>query len=178
VTSLFAHSKGIALGSDVTVVQASFALARAQLAADRVDAAMVIEPIATAMMRENPKLRMIFNGSSAWKEMTGTAGWELVVAMRGDFIKSHPEATQRWIAAMKDTAEFMQQNPRETDEIAVATSKLPAGILEEVVAGKRWEFDVRPAWGPERAVIEDMVKRAVAAKFLEQPRDDGIIYAP
>lgn len=178
VTSLYAHSKGVELGSDVTVVQASFALARAQLVAGRVDAAMVIEPIATAMMREDPKLRIIFNGSTGWKEMTGTAGWELVVAMRGDFIKSHPEATQRWIAAMKDTAEFMHQNPRETDAIAVATSKLPAGILEEVVAGKRWEFDVLPAWGPERVVIGDMVDRAVAAKFLEKPRDDGLIYAP
>ena len=42
------------------MVQASFALARTQLAAGRVGAAMVIEPIATMMLKENAQYRMIF----------------------------------------------------------------------------------------------------------------------
>jgi ABC-type nitrate/sulfonate/bicarbonate transport system substrate-binding protein len=178
VVSMYGRAKGLGIGTDVTVVQANFALARSQLAAGRVDAAMVIEPIATLMMKDNPQLRMIFNGSAAWKEIAGSEGWELVVAMRGDFIKKNPNAPKQWLAAMQDFAAFAHKNPSETDAIAVATVKLPPGILKDVVASKRWEFDVMPAWGPERKVLMDMFERAVAAKFLEKMPDDGIIYAP
>jgi NitT/TauT family transport system substrate-binding protein len=178
IVSIYGRSKGLAMGSDINVIQANYALARSQLAAGRVDAAMVIEPIATAMMKENPQLRMIFNGSSAWKELTGADGWELVAAMREDFINKNPNAPKQWIAALQDVAAFIHANPAETDAIAVATVKMPAGILKDVVAGKRWEFDVRPAWGPERKVLMDMFERAVAAKFLEKTPDEGIFYAP
>lgn len=79
---------------------------------------------------------------------------------------------------MQDFAAFAHKNPGETDAIAVATVKLPPGVLKDVVASKRWEFDVMPAWGPKRKVLMDMFERAVAAKFLEKMPDDGIIYAP
>jgi NitT/TauT family transport system substrate-binding protein len=178
VVSIYGRAKGLGMGTDVSIIQANFAMARTQLAAGRVDAAMVIEPIATAMMKENPQLRMIFNGSTAWKEIAGSEGWELVVAMREDFIKKNPSAPKQWIAAMQDFAEFAHKNPTETDGIAVSTVKLPPGILKDVIAGKRWEFTVLPAWGPERKVIMDMIDRAVAAKFLDKLSDQGIIYAP
>ena len=47
VTKMYAAAKGIDLGKDIIVVNANFAVARAQLEADRVDAALVIEPLAS-----------------------------------------------------------------------------------------------------------------------------------
>ena len=47
VVRIYANSKGIDLGKDITVVNANFAIARAQLEAGRVDAALVIEPLAS-----------------------------------------------------------------------------------------------------------------------------------
>jgi ABC-type nitrate/sulfonate/bicarbonate transport system substrate-binding protein len=178
VAAIYGRAKGVVLGTDVTVVQASFALARTQLAAGRVDAAMVIEPIATLMMRENPKLRILFNGAVAWRELTGADGWELVVAMRDDFIRRQPGAVARWIAALQDVQGFIRTSVDEADQIVVRTVKLPPGVFKEAVTSKRWDFEVLPAWGPERTVLRDMFERAVAAKYLEKLPDDAIIYAP
>jgi len=177
--AIYGRSKGLTLGTDVTVVQASFALARTQLAAGRVDAAMVIEPIATMMLRENPGYRMIFNGGTAWKELTGEEGWELVVPLREDFIKRHPGAVKQWIAALQDVQSYIKQNVDEADAIVARTVKLPPGIFKEAIASGRWVVDVRPAWeGRERRSIWDMFERAVAAKYLEKLPDEAIIYAP
>jgi NitT/TauT family transport system substrate-binding protein len=178
VVSLYARSKGLNLGSDVTVVNANFGLARSQLAAGRVEAAMVIEPIATMMLRENKDLRMIFNGSSAWKEMTGRDGWQLVVAVHEDFVKRQPDGTRRLIAALQDVAGFIRTNTDDADRIAAQSVKLPAGVLKDAVQGKRWEFEVLPAWTGERKAIWDMFERAVGGKYIDKLPDEGIIYTP
>jgi ABC-type nitrate/sulfonate/bicarbonate transport system substrate-binding protein len=177
--AIYGRSKSITLGTDVTVVQASFALARTQLAAGRVDAAMVIEPIATMMLKENPAYRMIFNGGAAWKELTGEEGWELVVPLREDFIKRHPAAVKQWIAALQDVQSYIKQNVDEADGIVARTVKLPPGIFKDAIASGRWVVDVRPAWqSRERRSIWDMFERAVAARYLEKLPDDAIIYVP
>jgi len=177
--AIYGRSKGLTLGTDVTVVQASFALARTQLAAGRVDAAMVIEPIATMMLKENPSYRMIFNGGAAWKELTGEEGWELVVPLREDFIKAHPGAVKPWIAALQDVQAYIKRNVDEADGIVARTVKLPLGIFKEAIASGRWVVDVRPAWDPrERKSLWDMFERAVVAKYVEKLPDEAIIYAP
>jgi len=178
VMAIYARSKGLTLGTDVSVVQASFALARTQLAAKRVDAAMVIEPIVTMMLKENPQYRMIFNGGTAWRELTGAEGWDLLVPLREDFIKRSPAAVGKWIAALQDVQAFIGQNVDEADAIVARTVKLPPGVFKEAIASKRWVFDVQPAWGRERKIIWDMFERAVAAKYLDKLPDEGIIYSP
>lgn len=178
VLALYAHDLGMDLRRDVTVMQANYALARGQLSARRVDAAMVIEPIATAMLKEDPQLRIIFNGDTAWKQVTGERGWELVAAVSESFIKASPGAVSRWIEALHDVAEFMHAQPDATDEIAHRTAKLEPGLMHEILSEKRWEFEVLPAWGAERAVMQDMIDRAAAAGFISQASDDGLFYAP
>jgi ABC-type nitrate/sulfonate/bicarbonate transport system substrate-binding protein len=178
VASIYGRSRGVVLGADVTVVQASFALARTQLQAGRVDAAMVIEPIATMMMRENPRYRIVFQGDAAWRELTGAGGWELVVALRDDFIRRHPGAVARWIAALRDVQAFIASSPDEADAVVVRTVKLPPGVFREAVASRRWQFEVLPAWGAERKVLWDMFERAVAARYLDRLPDEAIIYTP
>ncbi len=178
VASIYGRARGVVLGTDVTVVQASFALARTQLQAGRVDAAMVIEPIATMMMRENPRYRIVFQGDAAWRELTGAGGWELVVALRDDFIRRHPGAVARWIAALRDVQAFIASSPDEADAIVVRTVKLPPGVFREAVTSRRWQFEVLPAWGAERKVLWDMFERAVAARYLDRLPDEAIIYTP
>lgn len=178
VLAIYAKSKGIDLSKDMTLINANFAVARAQLAAERVDGAMVIEPIATMMMKDNPKLSVPFRANEAWKEMTGSEGWELVYGMREDAIKRAPDLPQKFIAALQDVAKFMRENPDGADAIAVSTVKLPAGILKEAVTSKRWDFDVHPAWDAERKVIWDMFERAVQAGFHPKMPDEAIIYVP
>ena len=86
VVKIYANAKGIDLGKDITVVNANFGVARAQLEAGRVDAALVIEPLASISAKQHPDWHVIFNGAQGWKEITGEIGWEIVPAMRADAI--------------------------------------------------------------------------------------------
>jgi ABC-type nitrate/sulfonate/bicarbonate transport system substrate-binding protein len=178
IFAIYANSKGIDLKKDITIVNANFAVARAQITAGRVEAAMVIEPIMTMMMRENPKLHAVFEAHKAWRELTGSDGWELVYAMREDAIKRVPNMPKMFLAALEDVTAFLKSSPDEADKIATDTVKLPAGVLKEAVASGRWAFDAKPAWGDERKVIWNMLERAVQAGFHPKVPDEGFIYVP
>jgi ABC-type nitrate/sulfonate/bicarbonate transport system substrate-binding protein len=179
VTKMYAAAKGIDLGKDIIVVNANFAVARAQLEADRVDAALVIEPLASIILKQNPDWKVIFNGAQGWKEITGEDGWEIVTAMRADAIAKNPGAPKMLIAALQDVAEFMQTSTAEADKIANETLKLPPGILTAALASKRLQMIIKPAWEPAtRKTITNMMERAVKAGFYEKMPDEKIIYAP
>jgi ABC-type nitrate/sulfonate/bicarbonate transport system substrate-binding protein len=179
VLKIYAAAKGIDLGKDITVVNANFAVARAQLEAGRVDAALVIEPLASIILKQHSDWHSIFNGAEGWKEITGGAGWEIVPAMRGDFIAKNPKAPQMLLAALQDTAAEFERNTADADKIANDTLKLPPGILTAAVESKRLQMIIKPAWEPEtKKSITDMMERAVKAGFFEKMPDRKIIYAP
>lgn len=178
ILSIIAKSQNIDMAKDMTLVTANFAVARAQLAAARVDAAMIIEPIATMMIKEDPSLKIIFNANDEWKKLTNFPGWELVYAMREDAIRKTPKAPEMFLAALQDVTAYLKSDPDGADKIAVETVKLPPGILKEAVLAKRWDFDAQPAWGAERKGIWDTFERAVAAGFHPKLPDQAIIYAP
>jgi len=179
VVKMYATAKGIDLGKDITVINANFAVARAQLEAGRVDAALVIEPLASIIAKQNPDWKMIFNGAEGWKEITGVDGWEIVPAMRTDAIKRIPEAPKMLLAALKDVADVMHKETAVADKIANETLKLPPGILTAAVESKRLTMIVEPAWEPAtRKSITDMMERAVKAGFYPKMPDANIIYVP
>jgi NitT/TauT family transport system substrate-binding protein len=179
VVKMYATAKGIDLGKDITVVNANFAVARAQLEASRVDAALVIEPLASIIAKQNPDWHVIFNGAEGWKEITGEAGWEIVPAMRADAIQRMPNGPKMLLAALADVADVMQKDTAAADKIANETLKLPPGILTAAVESKRLQMIVKPAWDPEtKKSITDMMQRAVKAGFYEKMPDEKIMYAP
>jgi len=178
MVAIYGAAKGLKMGQDITIVNGNFAVSRAQLEAGRVEAAVIAEPMATSIMQQNPDWKVIFNGAQGWKEMTGQDGWEIVAAMRADTIQRTPDAPKMMVAALQDVAAFIRNETDAADALANSTVKLPAGVLKSAVAGKRWDFDVRPAWGPDRKAIWDMMERAVKAGFYEKMPDEKIIYVP
>jgi ABC-type nitrate/sulfonate/bicarbonate transport system substrate-binding protein len=179
VVKIYAAAKGLDLGKDITVVNANFAVARAQLEAGRVDAALVIEPLASIIAKQNPAWKVIFNGAQGWKEISGQDGWEIVPAMRADAIAKNPGAPKMLIAALQDVADVMQKDTAAADKIANETLKLPPGILTAAVESKRLTMIVKPAWEPAvKKSITDMMERAVKAGFYDKMPDASIIYAP
>jgi NitT/TauT family transport system substrate-binding protein len=176
IVSIWAAAKGLKLGQDIIVVNANFATARAQLEAGRVEAALVIEPIASIILKQNPDWRIIFKGDEAWKEVAGSVGWEVVAAMRADSIQRMPDAPKRLLVALQDTASFVNSDTAAADKIAADTVKLPPGILTAAVQAKRFEFNVQAASGPERKTILDMMDRSVKAGFNAKMPDEAIIH--
>ncbi len=166
VLSIVAKSLGIDLRKDIQVINANYAVSRAQLAADRVDAAMMIEPITTMMLKENPALNLIFHAEKAWGIMTGgNTGWQLVYAMRSDVIKTRPHLVKKFINALKDTGEFIKQNPDAADKIVSETTKIPAGTIKAIIADQRLTFQPLPIGTVEKKSLLDMMQRAVDAQF-------------
>jgi len=179
VVKIYAAAKGIDLGKDITVVNANFAVARAQLEASRVDAALVIEPLASIINKQRPDWHVIFNGAEGWKEITGESGWEIVPAMRAELIAKYPNAPKMMIAALQDVANVMHKETAAGDKIAVETTKLPPGILTTAVESGRLQFIVKPISDPTvRKTLKDMMERAVKAGFNDKVADDKIFYTP
>jgi ABC-type nitrate/sulfonate/bicarbonate transport system substrate-binding protein len=179
VVKIYAAAKGIDLGKDITVVNANFGVARAQLEAGRVDAALVIEPLASISAKQHPDWHVIFNGAQGWKEIAGESGWEIVPAMRADAIQRVPNGPKMLLAALQDVAAYMQSNTADADKIANETLKLPPGIFTAAVESKRLQMIVKPAWEPAtKKSITDMMERAVKAGFYPKMPDEKIIYAP
>jgi NitT/TauT family transport system substrate-binding protein len=177
ILMMYARGKDIDM-SKATIINANFMLARAQLVAGRVDAALVVEPTTTQMLREDPSIHAIFTGNDGWQELTGHGGWENVATMRNEAIQRHPDMPEKLIAALRDSADFAVHQVDEADKIVVETVKLPPGVFKEAVLGNRLYLDVRPAWQDQRAVIWDQFQRAVAAGFSQKMPDPSIIYTP
>lgn len=179
VVKIYANAKGLDLGKDIIAVNANFGVARAQLEAERVDAALVIEPLASISAKQHPDWHVIFNGAQGWKELTGEDGWEIVPAMRTDAITRVPNGPKMLLAALQDVAAFLLSDTAAADKIANETLKLPPGILTAALESKRLSMIVKPAWEPAtRKSITDMMERAVKAGFYEKMPDEKIIYAP
>ena len=178
ILALYGRAQGIVFGKDVTVVQAGPPLARTQLQARRVEAAMTWEPSATLTLRDNPQYRTILTGDVAWRSIAKADGWELVLAVREDFLKRSPDAVPRLLKMFQDGQRFVKTNLDEADRIVVGSVKLPPGVFKEAVASGRLVYDVLPAWEGERAVIWDMFKVAVDSGYLPKLPDEGAMYKP
>jgi ABC-type nitrate/sulfonate/bicarbonate transport system substrate-binding protein len=158
-------------------VQAGPPLARSQLQANRVEAAMFWEPTTTLTLRDNPQYRILLSGEQAWKAVANAAGWELVLAMRDDFLKRSPAAVPRIMKMLQEAQQFIRSNTDDADEIVVNSVKLPKGVLKEGVSAGRVIFEVLAAYEAERPVLENMLKIAVDTGYLPK-LPGGPIYQP
>jgi ABC-type nitrate/sulfonate/bicarbonate transport system substrate-binding protein len=178
ILSVYGRSQGFIFGKDITVVQASPPLARTQLLAKRVDAAMIWEPTTTLALRDNPAYRVIVSGDKAWSAISKYKGWDLVLMMREDFLKRSPHAVPPLVKIFQEAQQYYMANLDEADKILVESLKLPPGIFKEAVASGRLSYDVQPAWGPERAALLDMFRIAVESGHLSKLPGKNVIYSP
>jgi ABC-type nitrate/sulfonate/bicarbonate transport system substrate-binding protein len=177
ILSTYGKSLGLDLGKDITVVQANPGLARTQLQAKRVDAAMTWEPTATLTLNDSKDHRVILNGDAAWKQLAKHRGWELVVIVRDGYLKQNPQAVPKLLRTFQAGVEYIKSNPDGADAVAVRTVKLPPGIFKDAVTSGRLDYSVALAWD-DRAALQEMFQIAVKTGYLPKLPDDGAIYRP
>jgi ABC-type nitrate/sulfonate/bicarbonate transport system substrate-binding protein len=178
VTAIYGRKLGLTFGSDVTVVSAAPPLARAQLEAKRVDAAMLWEPTTTLALRENPAFRVIMSGNAAWQAIANSRGWDLVLSARDDFLRSNAALVPRLIRLFQDAQKYVRDNLDQADAIVTSSVALPAGVFKAGVESGRLVFEVLPAAGAEREVIRGMFQVAVDTGYLPKlPNQDSIYQA-
>jgi ABC-type nitrate/sulfonate/bicarbonate transport system substrate-binding protein len=178
--AMYGKSQGVEFGRDVTVVQATPPLARTQLNAGRVDAAMSWETNTTLLLGDNPSYRRIFGGETAWAALASpdTHGWQLLVTLHEDAIKRNPEVVPRLLEMWRDAAKFLTEHTQEAEAIDEKTVKLPKGVLSQALGSKRLVYDIQPVWGSERAGLEQSFKLSVASGFASTLPDSRILYTP
>lgn len=179
--TIYAKRLGFNLRTDVTIVNATTALAQAQLEAGRVDAILAWEPSATMILERNKDARVIVTGDEAWKHVTGAPGWQLLLFARTDYLQSNPGALPRFIKMYQDVANFMNKSPEEADALITsnkfASKNIPAGTIAAAVRAKRLVMDVQPSWEPEtNKRIWEMLQIGVAEGFIPTlPSKDAVI---
>ncbi|HET8721179.1 MAG TPA: ABC transporter substrate-binding protein [Nitrospira sp.] len=176
--AVYGRTQNIVFGKDITVVQASPPVARGQLEAKRVEAAMMWEPTTTLALRDHPEYRVILAGDKAWSAISKTIGWDLVVAMREDFLKSHADAVPRLISMFQEGREWYMAHLDEADQILVDSIKLPKGAFKAAISSGRLAYEIKPAWESEREAIWNMFKVAVDAGYLPKLPNETVIYKP
>ena len=87
-------------------MNASPPIARTQLEAGRVEAALLWEPTTTIALRENPQIRVVLDGDQAWSAIAATSGWDLVLGIREDFLKSKPHAMPKLEAMFQEALQW------------------------------------------------------------------------
>jgi ABC-type nitrate/sulfonate/bicarbonate transport system substrate-binding protein len=176
--AIYARTRGVVFGKDVTVVQAPPALARSQLAAKRVDASMTWELGATLMLHDNPQYRIVVGGDTVWSGIGKSKGWQVVVLAHEAFLARQPQAVPRLLAMLQEAVDFMVKNTREAERIAAETVKLPEGVLSEAIGARRVIYEVLPVWGAERDGLWEMFKIAVDNGYIDKLPDSAVLYTP
>jgi ABC-type nitrate/sulfonate/bicarbonate transport system substrate-binding protein len=175
--AVYGRTQGIDFGKDITVVNASPPLAISQLQAKRVEASLLWEPSTTIVMQANPDVRVILEGDKAWAAIAKTTGWDLVLAIRDDFLKSKAQAIPRLEAMFQEAQQWCRDNPDECDKILVGTIKMPPGALKAALTSGRLAYDIKVA-AKEHDSIWNMFKVAVDAGYLPKLPDADVIYKP
>ena len=107
--------------------------AAALLAADPSCIAVLPQPFATVAMVQNEALREAFSLGESWDAVSGGSRMVTgVTVVRKDFLKEHPQAVERFLAAHADSAAKASSDPE-------GTAKLVAeyGIIEKEPVAKK-----------------------------------------
>jgi ABC-type nitrate/sulfonate/bicarbonate transport system substrate-binding protein len=175
--AVYGRTQGLVFGKDITVINASPPLAISQLQAKRVEASLLWEPSTTIVMQKNPDVRVILEGDKAWSAIAKTTGWDLVLAIREDFLNTKAQAIPRLEAMFQEAQKWCRDNPDECDKILVGTIKMPPGALKAALTSGRLAYDIKVA-AKEEDAIWNMFKVAVDAGYLPKLPDRSVIYKP
>jgi ABC-type nitrate/sulfonate/bicarbonate transport system substrate-binding protein len=180
---MYARKLGFELADQMTVINATPALARAQLEAGRADAIMVWEPSATMILRSNPDAHVILTGDEMWTALSGTTGWQGMNYVNMDLVKSRPDIVMKLLTIHQQAGAWLNTHPDEADEI-ISSNKynskdVPKGTMADAINSGRLYYDVLPAWEPAvNKRIWDTFRLGVEYKAIKAlPPGDSVISA-
>jgi NitT/TauT family transport system substrate-binding protein len=173
---------GLKLGTDIKLVDASSALAQAQLQADRVDAILSWEPTTTRVLTQMPDSHIIFDGDQGWKAVTGDVGWDIVTFISDDWVKANRGGLERMVKMYQDYGNFLNNSPEEADAIISSekyyTKGIPPGTIATAVRAKRLYIDVHPSWEPAiNKQIWQMIDLGVEHNYIKPPEKTAVYNA-
>ena len=102
-----------------------------QIAAGRIDTAVLPEPFATMAMAQNPKLHIAIDLQKAWEQAVGSSSPYPTSAMvvRRSVAEQHPALVSALLGAERQSIDWVNANPQEAGALAEKYIGLPAAIV-------------------------------------------------
>ncbi|MBO6159748.1 MAG: ABC transporter substrate-binding protein [Firmicutes bacterium] len=129
------NANGLTPGEDVTVEYMSEAAEiGAQIAAGNCEIALAPQPYATAIQVQNEGWHVALSMNDAWNEVYQDRGLiSGCIVIQKAFAEAHPEVMERFMAAYKDSVDWVNANPADAGALAEHFDITKAGIATKAI---------------------------------------------
>lgn len=126
---------GLNPASDLTIEFKSEATEIASaLGAGQVDLAMLPQPYVTAVLAQNPTLRIALSLTKEWDKVIPESGLVTgVVLVRKDFAENKPESLNAFMAAYRASTQYTNQHPSEASVLIEQLGIAKAAVAEKAI---------------------------------------------
>ncbi|PIE53846.1 MAG: hypothetical protein CSA35_09045 [Dethiosulfovibrio peptidovorans] len=142
LTQYFLDAASMKPGKDVILIYASIPEVGAMAASGKARYAVLLEPMATKALMNNPKLRVAFDFEKEWQKVNGgndrtpTAG----IGATGVFLTDHPELIEPFQEAYREGVEWTRSHPQEIGALAEKYLGLNAELVSRAIPTMGLQF--------------------------------------
>ncbi|AKX94806.1 ABC transporter substrate-binding protein [Neomoorella thermoacetica] len=137
-----------------------------------VDAVLTWEPFASRAEREFKGIRVLYDAAAEWKKQkSGAAYYPVnVVVARQSFIDRHPDELKKFLAAYKETVDFINNRPDEANALIARELNLD----KEIVASARQRIDY--TWQLDIPATLETLKWSQKLGYLQEIPSPGKLF--
>ncbi|MEZ4226599.1 MAG: ABC transporter substrate-binding protein [Polyangiaceae bacterium] len=161
-------------GGDVTVLPLSTPFILSLFAQGELDGAWVSEPLVAQLLAQG-NAKTLVEEADTWPQGQYPA---TVVAVRTSYLRAHPDAVKRLLAAHRAEVRLSREQPGEALSTALTAMRVRAGrqVPPEVAAAAWKHLSVSDTLTPR--ALERLADDARGAGFLPQGSLDGLVVSP
>lgn len=137
-------------------------LLTAMLQQGQVDAALLVDPFVSSLLATG-KYRSLGNIGELWQERTGEKALLLALVATDPFLKEHPDAARAFIAAYRDSIDYLRAHPDSWTSVA-ATVKVEDPKAVQTLR-QRLEGAFLTDWTPQLIEQQKAYEKEVVATF-------------
>ena len=174
------QSAGIDPDKDVTIEFKSEPAEVVALLQNENGIAMLPQPYATAALSQTEGLRLVLDISDAWDALVPESRLITgVLAARKDFVEKYPEATAKFLAEYRDSADWVNANNEEASQLIEKYGITKAAIAKKALPHCSIVFmdgaEMKQALSGYLAILSNQNPKAVGGKL---PGEDFYYAAP
>ncbi len=137
VLNYLLRANGLEPGNDVTIEYFNdHAELATRIASGKIDIAMLPEPNVTTVLTKNASLRKALDLTDEWEKITKANGEKTSLAqgcliVRTKFLEAHPNAVKAFLAAYKESVDFVNNNSSQAAQMIADAGIVPSAQIAE-----------------------------------------------
>ncbi|MGN0544669.1 MAG: ABC transporter substrate-binding protein [Acutalibacteraceae bacterium] len=137
VLNYLLRANGLEPGNDVTIEYFNdHSELATRIASGKIDIAMLPEPNVTTVLVKNSSLRKAIDLTEEWEKTTEANGEKTSLAqgcliVRTEFLEAHPNAVKAFLAAYKESVDFVNNNSSQAAQMIADAGIVPSAQIAE-----------------------------------------------